>query len=315
MTPEEAGHPEIDAAIAGLERAGELAERGQFDDALKECEAAATAFEMYDGALSPDLANVLNTLSSIQFERAEYEAAVQAATRSADILERLGDRFTGPEAALIRSQAYSALGTALRTQGRYREAEPWLQRALAAVEAEFGAGHAESGAACNNLAIVYKYTAEYDKAETLYRRALAISETHFGVDAPESASIYHNLGGLDHARGEFAAGEPHARKAYEIRLRALGAEDPATAADAAALAGVLDGLERYEESELLYSYALGVFERVYGPDHYEIAVNLNNLAAIRREQDQPEEAERLFRRALEIKRRVLGNASPDTAVT
>ena len=81
MSTGETQHPEIDAAVARLDRAAELQERGRFDEALAECQAAVAAFEEHDGPLSPDLANVLNTLSSInnKFDRAEYAEERQKA--------------------------------------------------------------------------------------------------------------------------------------------------------------------------------------------------------------------------------------------
>src|ERR1041385_3980772 len=91
--------PTVDEAVALLDRASERREAGALDGAMRDCELVIRSFETHDGPLSPDLANALNTLAGIQFDRAEYPASIASATRAAGIMEELSDRITGPEAA------------------------------------------------------------------------------------------------------------------------------------------------------------------------------------------------------------------------
>src|SRR5262249_23731117 len=141
--------PTIDEAVALLDRAFERRAAADPAGARRDCELAIRSFETHDGPLSPDLANALNTLAGIQFDLAEYPASIESATRAHAIMEELGGRIEGPEAALIRLQSLSAIGAALRAQGRYREAEGWLKKGLALVEAEFGPDHPEIATAAN----------------------------------------------------------------------------------------------------------------------------------------------------------------------
>src|SRR5262249_34625146 len=91
-----------------------------------------------------------------------------------------------------------------RAQGRYDVAEPLYLRALSL--AELFCECEDVAAACNNLAVLYKYTGRFDEAGRLYLRAMSLLERLLGPEHPEIATLYHNLGGLEHARGHFADG-------------------------------------------------------------------------------------------------------------
>jgi tetratricopeptide (TPR) repeat protein len=292
-----------DCAIELYERAAALFAAGSWAAAERTAFEARDRFLQEDGPDSPDAANVSNLLSRIAAARGQYARSGEHACAAWETMERLGDRCTGVEPEAIRVEAAGNAGTALRSQGLYSEAEPWLR--LAIEHAEESGLNATSQ--LNDLAVLYKYTGRFDEAERLYWKALADTS---GEDAA-AATIYHNLGGLNHSRGEFAAAEPFARRACEIRERLSGPDHPDTLADACALAGVLDGLGRYVESEPIYRHALTMF----GEMHPEVAVNLNNLAALRWAQGDAVEAESLYLRSLRIKRELLGDSHPDSALT
>jgi tetratricopeptide (TPR) repeat protein len=297
----------IDRAIELHEQALAAAANHRWEDAVKLATEARDLFYREDGPLSPDAANLSNVLSQIAMIRAEYAQAEAHARTACDIMRALGDRCSGVDAETIRVEALGNLGAALRSRGRYAEAEPWLKEALARVR------YASLSLVpqLNNLAVLYKYTGRFEEAEALYREALA--ETS-GDDAA-AATIYHNFGGLYHSRQDFAVAEPYARRACEIRERLLGPDHVDTIADRCALAGVLDGLGRYGESEAIYRRVLIAFAAAYGERHLEVAVNLNNLAGVRWALGDPQEAEFLYLRALEIKRELLGDGHADTALT
>ena len=305
----------VDRAVRLHQRAQQLEDRFEFAEAVALYLEAAAIFKAEEGLPCPDLANVLNDLASALASSARYDEARQAAEKSVHILDSLGVRFGGPEAASIRITALGRWGAALRELGRYSDAEPVLRRAVDAATKEFGSGDDRTAAALNELGVLFKYSGKFDEAKKLYRRALKILEGNHGPDSPETASVWHNLGGLEHARGHFAAGEPAARKGWQIRSAHLGPNHPETLADEAALAGILDGLGRNQDSEPIYRRVIAAFERIYGPEHYEIAVNLNNLALVRDATGDPLEAEALYRRSMAIKEKLFGREHVEVALT
>ena len=238
----------------------------------------------------------------------EATESVRAVRREVAHLRRATPRTRAVARRLVR--ALTRLGSQLRRQGRYAEAEAPLLEALALSEQTFGADHLEVSVPLNNLAVCYKYLARYVDAGPLYQRALRITERALGPDHPDVATVYHNLGGLEHAAGNGLRGEPFARRAVRIRTRALGSRHPDVAADLTALAALLDQQRKYGESERLYRKALAIVESVYGPTHLAVAVNLNNLAAVQQARGCIREAEAMYRRALDITVRHLGDQHP-----
>src|SRR6516165_1129016 len=63
-----------------------------------------------------------------------------------------------------------------RATGRYLQAIPLAQRALAIYEQALGPEHPDTAGSLNNLAALYQSTGAYAKAEPLFERALAIAE-------------------------------------------------------------------------------------------------------------------------------------------
>jgi tetratricopeptide (TPR) repeat protein len=69
-------------------------------------------------------------------------------------------------------------------QGRYAEAQPLYERALAIYEEALGPDHPAVGTTLNNLAELYRAQGRYAEAQPLYERALAICEQALGPDHP-----------------------------------------------------------------------------------------------------------------------------------
>jgi tetratricopeptide (TPR) repeat protein len=82
-----------------------------------------------------------------------------------------------------------------RVQGKYAEAEPLYQRALAILEEALGPHHPHLATSLNNLALLYRAGGKYGEAEPLYRRALAIRQKSAGAATPKRATRYWKLCG------------------------------------------------------------------------------------------------------------------------
>jgi tetratricopeptide (TPR) repeat protein len=84
----------------------------------------------------------------------------------------------------------------LYNKGRYSEAIPIAQRALAIREKALGPNHPLLSTTLNNLALLYDALGRYADAEPLYKRSLAISEKTLGSDHPNVAASLRNLAAL-----------------------------------------------------------------------------------------------------------------------
>jgi len=302
----------IEQALSLLERSDELTAKGDLAGAERLCQEALEIFEKEEGPESPDVANLLYAVGSIQEQRGLYDEAGASAARAVRIIEPLAPQFDGDDGRIILANALGLQGTALRQQGRYAEAEVPL-KAAAAVAEQIG-GTEALVTALNNLGVLYKFWGRFDEGERVYTRALEALKAR-GERGEVLATLLHNIGGLNHARGAYAAGEAPAREAWEIRRALLGDDDPRTLADQVAYAALLDGLGKYAESRPIYENAVLAYECIFGPEHYEVASTLHNLAALEASEGNGARAEELYRRALAIKTKLLGADHPDTALT
>jgi tetratricopeptide (TPR) repeat protein len=122
-------------------------------------------------------------LAQLAYGRIDYAAAYQYFKEAADLQ---------PDNSLYLNEAADIAFTV----GRYREAEPLLQRSLAIREKALGPDHPDVAQSLNNLAQLYWAQGAYAKAEPLYQRSLAIGEKALGPDHPDVAASLRNYAAL-----------------------------------------------------------------------------------------------------------------------
>jgi tetratricopeptide (TPR) repeat protein len=79
------------------------------------------------------------------------------------------------------------------SQGKYKEAEPLYQQALALSQKLLGDDHPHVAQSLNNLAGLYYSQGKYKEAEPLYQQALNILEQRLGVDHPNTITVRDNF--------------------------------------------------------------------------------------------------------------------------
>ena len=108
----------------------------------------------------------------------------------------------GKKSILVRPEhprtatSLNNLALLYEAQGKYEQAEPLLQRALAIWEQQLGPEHPDTATSLNNLALLYYTQGKYEQAEPLYQRALAIVEKQLGPEHSTTATVrenYHTL--------------------------------------------------------------------------------------------------------------------------
>ena len=146
----------------------------------------------------------------------QYEAAVKEA-----------EGF-GPQDRRLATSLNNLVGVH-SAEGKYADAEPLLERALAINEKALGAGHPRVAQTLNNLALLYEAQGKYADTESLLERALAISENALGAGHPRVAKRLTSLALIYQAQGKHAEAEPLFKRALSIVGKALGLEHPLVA--------------------------------------------------------------------------------------
>ncbi|MDA2934328.1 tetratricopeptide repeat protein, partial [Acidobacteria bacterium AH-259-D05] len=197
--------------------------------------------------------------------------------------------------------------------GKYAQAEPLYQRALAIREKALGPEHPQVSDSLNDLAILYWDQGKYAQAEPLHQRARAIWEKALGPEHPDVARSLNNLAGLYRDQGKYAQAEPLYQRARAIWEKALGPEHPDVADSLNNLAILYWEQGKYAQAEPLAQRALAIREKALGLEHPDVARSLNNLAGLYRDQGKYAQAEPPYQRALAIWEKVLGPEHPDVA--
>jgi Tetratricopeptide repeat len=112
-----------------------------------------------------------------------------------------------PTAQAQNAEALDKKIVELNQTGKYSEAVPLAQQALAIREKALGPDHPDVAEALNTLAQLYVRQGRYAEAEPLYKRALAIREKALGPDDPNVVSSYNSLADLYRAQGRHAESE------------------------------------------------------------------------------------------------------------
>jgi tetratricopeptide (TPR) repeat protein/CHAT domain-containing protein len=203
----------------------------------------------------------------------------------------------------------------LRQAGKFSEAIPLAQRALANRENALGPNHLSVAVSLNNLAELYRVQGRYADAEPLYKRSLAIVERAMGADHRDVATLANNLALLYDHQGRYVDAEPLYKRSLAIGEKALGPDHPQVAMLLNNLALLYDHQGRYADAEPLYKRSLAISEKALGPDHPQIALLLNNLALLYDNRGRYADAEPLYKRSLAIGERALGPDHPDVATS
>ena len=217
------------------------------------------------------------------------------------------------ENELEKAKALKKQGIELYKQGRYTEAIPIFEEALAIDEKALGPDHPDVAKSLNNLAMVYQALGDYSKTEPLYKRSLVIFEKTHGANHPAVATSLNNLAVLYTSLGRYSKAKPLYKRSLAIREKALGPDHPDVAVSLNNLAMLYREFGDYSKTEPLYKRSLGILEKEYGADHPDVATSLNNLATLYKDLGDYSKAESLYKRSLAIREKALGPEHPDVA--
>lgn len=216
-----------------------------------------------------------------------------------------GDELTSLNAKVVQ----------LHQAGKYGEAAPLAERAVALAERLHGTDHPHVGTALNNLGLLYRAQGRNAEAEPIYLRYIAIREKTLGPDHPNVATALNNLAVLYKVQSRFREAEQLYKRSLTIREKALGGESPQVGTSLGNLAQLYYSEGRYAEAEPLAKRDLAIREKTPGPDQLDLSRALNNLALIYDAQGHRKEAEPLYKRALAISEAKLGPEHPDVGTT
>jgi tetratricopeptide (TPR) repeat protein len=255
----------------------------------------------------------------------------------------------GPSSLRDRIVTAANLGTLLRAEGRFPEAESVLLDSLRRAESLDSASSGESlewARAASGLGSLYLAWQQLDKAESFALRAQAVLDKRLEPGNHESVnnsgiigSIYLEQGRYDEAEALLRASLEHAsprlatrtynelavtalrrrrfKEAESLELKALETNRRLSAVPGPLTATITDNLaqicfleKRYVEAEQHYRDAISIWEATLGKQHPDTGKAYMNLAEFYHERGRESGAEELYRRATGILEPVYGKDDP-----
>ncbi len=259
----------LDAGVL-LEEALIAQGRERYEDARARFADAIAAYREATGDDDERVAVASAMLAAVEYRLGHLDEAVAAATRAADVLERL----LGPNHPKVASARTVIGGVALQRTDLPAAARE-MERAAAIYEIALGPDHLDTASAYNNVGLVYQMQGRYDEAAAALSRALAIKRARLGDDAPEVATELANHADILRSAGDIDRAVAELRESLAIRERALGPDSPDLADSARLLAVALIEQGHADEAVPLAVRAVEIRTRALGDDHPELMRDLD----------------------------------------
>ena len=199
---------------------------------------------------------------------------------------------------LEEARRLSEESRSLRTKGKYDEALPLVERALAIREHALSPDHAMVAESLHDLAVLYIDKGNYAVAGPLIQRALTIREESLGAEHPVVAESLNILGVVFYSKGEYATAESLVRRSLSISETVLGANHADVATALGSLGKLYVAKGEYARAEPLFQRALAIQEQALRADDPLTAATVGNLAALNYYTGNYSHSEALYQRAI-----------------
>jgi len=150
------------------------------------------------------------------------------------------------------------VGSVLITEGKYNEAEPFLQKAMRIYAKQLGENSPKSAAVMAQLGEMYRNLHDYAQAETLLKKALDIQEAARGIDDPDVGTVVNSLAELYASQNLYKKAEPMFKLVMSIRESTAGMDSALFAVAVERYATILEKMNRSQEAERHRKLALAV---------------------------------------------------------
>jgi len=296
----------------------------------------------------PDIAQSLNNIGLVHYERRAFDDALAAHLEALDIRRRALPRdhpdiaaslnnigivhcqrrvfddalAAHLEALDIRRRAlppdHPDIATSLSNIGVVHDERRAFDDALAAHRDALDIrrrtlppDHPDIAASLNNIGIVHSQQRAFDDALAAHLEALAIRRRALPPDHPHIAASLNNIGIVHGQRDAFNDALVAHREALDIRRRALPPDHP-DIAESLNNIGVVHGQRgAFDGALATHLEALDIRCRALPPDHPDIANSLNNIGIVHGQRGAFDDAHAAWLEALDIRRRTLPPDHPD----
>lgn len=207
------------------------------------------------------------------------------------------------------------LGSALKDQVKYVDAQAVARRAVRLRERFLEPGHPDTVAAWTLLAGILRASGRLDEAEILYRKAKSATDARFGKAHPKAAEAARELAVCLTEKGEFAAAEALLVDARRALAGDKKADPFASRRLDHATAELYRETGRLDEAEPLYYASVKAAVEKFGPAHPLTTSWAYDACLFLIAKSRYEEAHKLVTAVLAGREKTLGKNHPATIAT
>ena len=168
---------------------------------------------------------------------------------------------------------------------------------------------------CNDIAIVYRKSADYSSALKMQNEALSFYSMVREHEYDYSYIVFDSIACTYHNMGDFSNSLTYFKKALSIKEKVLGKNNVSTATTYNNIAHLYSDMGDYDLAASYYSKSIKIYETEYGIDSLEVAGIYNNIAENCFCRGEYKESASLFLKSIRIKEKLLGPNHPDTAAS
>lgn len=232
-----------------------------------------------------------------------------------ELLERGAKRIESELKGQPRVQAtmMQVVGNVYRSLGLYKDAMPFLQKALALRRGFYGDTHGEVATSLNDLGNLLREKGDYGEADSILQSALALRERLADGPSLEVAESANDLAVLYSAMGRHYQADSLLRFSLTVREMLLGPDDDHVAETLNNLAVNLQSEGEFNRADSLMRRVLSMRRRAFGEKHPSVSTALSGLGFILQDKGELNEAGNFFRQALAMDRALYGDLHPEVS--
>jgi CHAT domain-containing protein/tetratricopeptide (TPR) repeat protein len=204
-------------------------------------------------------------------------------------------------------------GDTLYKAGKYKDALPLYEQALAIRLKAHGPEHPDVATSYNNMGVVYLKQGADAQALEMHQKALAIRLKALGPEHPDVARSYNNMGNVYHDQGAYNQALEMFQKALAIQLKALGPEHPDVARFYNNMGNVYHDQGADAQALEMYQKALTIKLKALGPEHPDVASSYHNMGIVYSAQGAYAQALKMYQKSLAIYLKAFGPNHPYVA--
>ncbi|MCG8406479.1 MAG: serine/threonine-protein kinase [Phycisphaerales bacterium] len=235
-----------------------------------------------------------------------------------EVLDEAARRIEGGEFSgqpTLEASVRRTIGVTYRELGLYKEAEPYLKKALDLCTEYAGPDAPDTLLSMYEFAVLLQFEGRTDEAEPLYQRALEAQRRILTEEHVDTMTTMMQMASLLQDQAKYDEAEQMYRKTLDLAAHISGEEHTLTLLVTNNLANLLRTIGRLHQAEELFRKLVDIRTRKMGELHPETIVCTNNLANTLRDQGKLAEAEPMFRQVLEDASRVWGDRHPHTLLS